>query len=64
VWLLFAAADWVAHRFSTIFPIFVVADSTLYASAGMAFAVGAVAALVPAWRAAQLDVAAGFRAVG
>jgi hypothetical protein len=30
----------------------------------MAFAVGVVAAFVPAWRAAQLGVAGGFRAVG
>jgi putative ABC transport system permease protein len=64
VWLLFPAADRVAQRFSTIFPIYVVADSTLYAAAGMAFAVGVVAAFVPAWRAAQLGVAGGFRAVG
>lgn len=64
VWLLYPVADWVGHRFGSIFPIFVVSPHTAWLSVAMAALVGTVAAVVPAWRAATVNVAEGFRAVG
>jgi putative ABC transport system permease protein len=64
IWLLYPLAAWVGHRFATIFPIFIVSDRTPLVAAAMAALIGVVAACAPAWRAATLKVADGFRALG
>lgn len=64
IWLIYPTADWIAARYGSIFPIFIVSERTIVLAAAMAALVGAVAALVPAWRAATLKVNDGFRAVG
>ena len=63
-WLIHPMAAWIGARYGSIFPIFVVADRTIALAAAMAALVGAVAAVVPAWRAATLKVSDGFRALG
>jgi putative ABC transport system permease protein len=47
-----------------IFPIFAVSNETLAAQAACAIAVGILAAIVPAVRAARVRVVDGLRAVG
>ena len=64
VWLLYPVATWVGHRFGSIFPIFLVSTHTAILAATMSVLVGGVAAIVPAWRAATVNVAEGFRGVG
>jgi putative ABC transport system permease protein len=64
IWCIYPAAEYVGRRFGTIFPIFNVSDRTVLMAAAAALLVGAVAAIVPAWRAATVKVAEGFRAVG
>ena len=64
LWFLYPAAAWIGQRFGSIFPIFTVSPHTVVLAGTMAVLVGAVAAVVPAWRAATLKVNDGFRAVG
>lgn len=64
IWLLFPVAEWVGHRFASIFPIFLVSARTPLLAAAMALLIGVVAAFAPAWRVATLKVADGFRALG
>ena len=64
IWLLYPLAEWVGHRFGAIFPIFLVAPRTPLWAAAMSLLIGVVAAVAPAWRAARLNVAEGFRGIG
>src|SRR5205085_1316217 len=57
IWLLYPVAEWVGHRFGSIFPIFLVSPSTPWLAALMALLIGVVAAIAPAWRASTLRVA-------
>lgn len=58
----------VSHRFSqamgTLFPVFQVSGSTVVLQLACACAVGGLAAVLPAWRAARVPVAEGLRNVG
>jgi putative ABC transport system permease protein len=58
----------IAHKFAEemgrLFPIFFISDETVAMQLGAALLVGAVAACLPAWRAAQLRIVDGLRAVG
>ena len=58
----------LAHVFSsamgTLFPIFFVSDETMAMQMGAALLIGAVAAWLPAWRAAHLKIVDGLRAIG
>jgi putative ABC transport system permease protein len=58
----------LAHAFSsamgTLFPIFFVSDETMAMQMGAALLIGAVAAWLPAWRAAHLKIVDGLRAIG
>ena len=47
-----------------LFPVFLVSQQTLLLQFGAALIVGVVAAAVPAWRAAQVRIVDGLRAVG
>ena len=58
----------LAHAFSsamgTLFPIFFVSDETMAMQMGAALLIGAVAAWLPAWRAARSQIVDGLRAIG
>jgi putative ABC transport system permease protein len=58
----------LAHAFSsamgTLFPIFFVGDETMAMQMAAALLIGAVAAWLPAWRAAHLKIVDGLRAIG
>ncbi|MGQ0657610.1 MAG: ABC transporter permease [Chromatiales bacterium] len=63
IWLTFPAARYFATQVGTWFPIFNVSTETVWLAAGAALLVGVVAALIPAWRAATVNVTEGLRAV-
>jgi putative ABC transport system permease protein len=58
----------VAHVFAgmvgTIFPVFNVANETVFMAIAAALLVGVVAALIPAWRAVTVPIAEGLRSLG
>ncbi|MCC6710242.1 MAG: ABC transporter permease [Gammaproteobacteria bacterium] len=64
IWLIYPVAEWVGHRFGSIFPIFLVSSATPWMAAAMALLIGVVAAIAPSWRASTLKVAEGFRGIG
>ena len=64
IWLMYPLAEWVGHRFGSIFPIFLVSPQTPIVAAVISVLIGAIAAIAPAWRASSLKVAEGFRALG
>jgi putative ABC transport system permease protein len=47
----------------TLFPVFIVSGQTMLMQLGAALAVGAVAAIAPAWHAARVGIVEGLRAV-
>ena len=52
------------NAMGTLFPVFFVSGETILMQIGAALLVGIVAALIPAWRAAQVRIVDGLRAVG
>ena len=59
-----AAAAAFKQAAGGIFPIFKVSEATLVMQTACAAAVGAAAALVPAWRASRVRIVDGLRAIG
>jgi len=62
--LTFPLAHAFADAMGSLFPIFLISDETLAMQAGAALVVGLVAAALPAWRAANIRIVDGLRAVG
>ncbi|HEY1460019.1 MAG TPA: ABC transporter permease [Casimicrobiaceae bacterium] len=61
--LTFPLADIFRGLTGTLFPNFIISDATLAIQLGAALLVGVVAAVLPAWRAAQVRIVDGLRAV-
>jgi putative ABC transport system permease protein len=62
--LTFPLAHAFADAMGSLFPIFLVSDETLAMQLGAALIIGLVAAALPAWRAANIRIVDGLRAVG
>jgi len=62
--LTFPLAEAFGGAMGALFPVFLVSQQTLLLQAGAALIVGIVAAAVPAWRAANVRIVDGLRAVG
>ena len=62
--LTFPLADAFGGAMGALFPVFLVSRETLLLQIGAALIVGVVAAAVPAWRAANVRIVDGLRAVG
>ncbi|CAG0978964.1 hypothetical protein BURK1_01637 [Burkholderiales bacterium] len=61
--LTFPLARAFADAMGTLFPVFFVSDETVALQLAAALVVGAVAAAIPAWRAARVRIVDGLRAV-
>jgi putative ABC transport system permease protein len=61
--ITFPLAYAFADAMGSLFPVFFVSEGTVALQLGAALAVGAVAAAVPAWRAARIRIVDGLRAV-
>ena len=61
--LTFPMASAFGGAMGALFPVFLVSEQTLLLQIGAALIVGVVAAAVPAWRAAQVRIVDGLRAV-
>ena len=61
---LFPAAHYFRTALGNYFRVFNVSDQTLLTCLVIAFAVGLVSAIFPAWRAARLTIAEGLRRIG
>lgn len=61
--LTFPVAAAFAGAVGTLFPVFIVSDTTLAMQLAAAAAVGIVAAALPAWRAARVRIVEGLRTV-
>lgn len=61
--LTFPIAAVFGQAMGTLFPVFYVANETVLMQAGFALLVGLIAALVPAWRAGQINIVKGLRSV-
>jgi putative ABC transport system permease protein len=64
VLLTFPVADWFGAKMGTLFPVFEVSGETVWLQFACALVVGVAAAVVPAYRAAQVRIVEGLRAVG
>ena len=64
VMLTFPVGDWFAGKMGTLFPVFAVSEQTVALQIACAIGVGAVAALLPARRAARVRIVEGLRAIG
>ena len=62
--LTFPVGDWFAAKMGTLFPVFAVSPETVTLQVVCAFIVGAVAAALPAHRAARVNIVEGLRAIG
>ena len=62
--LTFPVADWFGTKMGTLFPVFEVSQETVWLQFACALVVGVAAAVVPAYRAAQVRIVEGLRAVG
>lgn len=62
--LTFPAAEIVSEKLKLFFPIFRVAPQTVWLQLAAAAAVGAIAALFPAWRGSTVRIVEGLRRVG
>ena len=62
--LTFPLAEAFGGAMGALFPVFLISQQTLLLQFGAALIVGVVAAAVPAWRAAQVRIVDGLRAVG
>ena len=61
--LTFPLAEMFRGLTGTLFPIFLISDTTIAIQLGAALLVGLVAAALPAWRAAHIRIVDGLRAV-
>jgi putative ABC transport system permease protein len=61
--ITFPLAYAFADAMGSLFPVFFVSEGTVALQLGAALAVGAVAAAIPAWRAARIRIVDGLRAV-
>lgn len=61
--LTYPVAAIFAKAVGTLFPIFYVANETVLLQAGFAILVGVIAAVVPAWRASQINIVRGLRSI-
>jgi putative ABC transport system permease protein len=64
VLLTFPVAEWFGAKMGTLFPVFEVSVETVWLQLACALVVGIAAAVVPAYRAAQVRIVEGLRAVG
>ena len=64
VLLTFPVAQWFGAKMGTLFPVFEVSGETGWLQFACALVVGVAAAVVPAYRAAQVRIVEGLRAVG
>ncbi len=64
VLLTFPVAEWFGAKMGTLFPVFEVSGETVWLQFACALVVGVAAAVVPAYRAAQVRIVEGLRAVG
>jgi putative ABC transport system permease protein len=64
VLLTFPVAQWFGAKMGTLFPVFEVSGETVWLQFACALVVGVAAAVVPAYRAAQVRIVEGLRAVG
>jgi putative ABC transport system permease protein len=62
--LTFPVGEWFASQMGTLFPVFEVSDWTVALQIVCAIAVGAIAAALPARRAARVRIVEGLRAIG
>ena len=62
--LTFPVGEWFASQMGTLFPVFEVSDWTVALQIVCALAVGAIAAALPARRAARVRIVEGLRAIG
>ena len=62
--LTFPVADRFSKQVGTLFPVFGITAETIYMQAAAAIAVGAAAAVLPAFRAARVPIAEGLRSIG
>jgi putative ABC transport system permease protein len=56
-------ADWFGSQMGTLFPVFLISGETIAMQFGAAVAIGVVAAMIPAWRAARVRIVDGLRAI-
>jgi putative ABC transport system permease protein len=61
--LTFPVAQAFGNAMGTLFPIFFVAPQTVLMQAGAALLMGLIAAAVPAWRAATMNIVKGLRSI-
>ncbi|MGQ0577451.1 MAG: ABC transporter permease [Betaproteobacteria bacterium] len=64
VFATFPVAEWFAGRMGTLFPVFNVSQQTVAMQVAAAVTVGAVAALLPSYRAATVRIVDGLRNIG
>ncbi len=62
--LTFPAAKIFSKSLSTYFPVFNIANETIYMDIGMSLIVAFVAAIFPTWKATNIKVADGLRRIG
>ena len=62
--LSFPAGVWIEQELNQFFPVFSISAKTIYLDVLAAFAVGAVAAVFPTWRAATINISDGLRRIG
>jgi putative ABC transport system permease protein len=62
--LTFPISHWFAAQMGTLFPVFAVSDATVLLQVACAVVVGVTAALVPARRAATVNIVEGLRTLG
>lgn len=60
----YPVANWFGARMGTLFPVFEVSPETVAMQAAAALLVGAVAGLLPSWRAARVRIVDGLRSIG
>ena len=62
--LTFPVAHWFGELMGNFFPVFQVAQATLYMDMGFSVLVGIIAGLFPTWRAVRIKIADGLRRIG
>jgi putative ABC transport system permease protein len=62
--LTFPASKAFGSYLGTYFPVFNVAEETIYMDLAASFLVGLIAAIVPTWRAVRIRIADGLRRIG
>ncbi len=62
--LTFPAAEVFRSLLGNYFPVFRIAPETLYLDVAVSILIGAVAAIVPSWRAVRIRIADGLRRIG